>query len=708
MALNPLENLDLFTNRPGDGEALADISQRCTRQRIPVSMRQQTPAASCRTLRSEDAMTPMTEQFAFPFDTAASNASAESIGGTPIGSSQTVYVPPSSTPPSANTKRRWPSTSRLDDLEPPTRADRPASVQGCVAWLSEQLGGADPEFKAIRGAIATIAAVIHRTEDRRRAVTKHLPADPVQLRPLLAAALPAALRVSASRWGNVKSLLKSLLIATGWVAASARGRLPLSGTWSCTFSLVSSNQLRLPIRPFLRFCEHRGILPAQVTAGDLLAYEHWLINETLDLKPRSTVAQVQAAWRRLGRACLKWPQQDITTPSRVLRKTLSFADFPPSFEADVLAFMASLGDPNPLDPDAGRPMAETSVQHARRNILRAATCLVRSGSSVPAESITSIATLVVPAAFNAVLMILYEEGKPSLAAAGETAQWTKVAESIASTLVTAARRWVRIPPEVLRQLSRTRSMVVPRRGGLTNRVQDRLAEFATDEDRRELYELPWRAFDEADRFMREKDFRRGPKLHETALALALLLHHPMRIGNMMSLVLERHFLRDRRGRPTQVAIPATEVKNKVSIRFELPPDLAARFERHLTAFRPHIHGHAGTTALFPGARGGPRRPAAMGEHLRCLVERQIGKRFNAHLVRHLAVDIVTEETGGDLRPAQQLLGHRDRRTTEGTYGSRATLVANRRYQQILREQANRAAGAATRKPAARKPRNRRK
>ena len=89
-------------------------------------------------------------------------------------------------------------------------------------------------------------------------------------------------------------------------------------------------------------------------------------------------------------------------------------------------------------------------------------------------------------------------------------------------------------------------MVVPRRGGLTNRVQDRLAEFATDEDRRELYELPWRAFDEADRFMRENDFRRGPKLHETALALALLLHHPMRIGNMMPLDLERHFPRSTR------------------------------------------------------------------------------------------------------------------------------------------------------------------
>ena len=98
----------------------------------------------------------------------------------------------------------------------------------------------------------------------------------------------------------------------------------------------------------------------------------------------------------------------------------------------------------------------------------------------------------------------------------------------------------------------------------------------------------------------------------------------------------------------------------------------------------------------------------MGEHLRRLVGEQLGKQFHAHLVRHLAVDIVVEATGGDLRPAQQLMGHRDRRTTERAYGSRATLVANRRYQEILREQADRVATQIGRKAAASKPRKRRK
>lgn len=137
--------------------------------------------------------------------------------------------------------------SRLPHLLQPTGADRPASVLGCVAWLGGQLGEQDPEFKAIRGAITTIAAVIHRIEDRRRAIAKDLPADPVQLRALLAAALPAALKVSASRWSNAKSLFKALLMAAGWVSADARGWVRLSGPWGDTLQLVPSDELRLPL-----------------------------------------------------------------------------------------------------------------------------------------------------------------------------------------------------------------------------------------------------------------------------------------------------------------------------------------------------------------------------------------------------------------------------------------------------------------------------
>jgi integrase len=245
-------------------------------------------------------------------------------------------------------------------------------------------------------------------------------------------------------------------------------------------------------------------------------------------------------------------------------------------------------------------------------------------------------------------------------------------------------------------------MVVPRRGGLSKQVQDRLADLCTDEDREQLHKLPWDAFEQADKMLRGKDFRRAPKLHETALALAIVLAQPFRLGDLARLDTEEHFVRDGRGRLTQVALRAA--KNAAQIRFEVQPELAARIERHLSKFRPHLRGHAGTTALFPGENGRPRRAGTLGQHLRHLVERQLGKRFHTHLARHLAVDIIAERTDGNLRPAQKLLGHRDVRTTEFIYGSRSTLAANRAYQGILREQSDRVAAKASRKPTPPKPR----
>lgn len=342
-----------------------------------------------------------------------------------------------------------------------------------------------------------------------------------------------------------------------------------------------------------------------------------------------------------------------------------------------------------------RIFAATICAHTRRFLLRAATCAVQSG--VPAAEISGIAKLVEPAVFRAVVLALHEEGKPFLAAGGETAEWTRVAECIATTLVLAARRWVRLPQEVLEHLVTLRKRIKPRRGGLSNRVQDRLADLASEEDRAALYELPWRAFDVADRMLRDQDVMRAAKLHETALALAIVLHHPVRHGNLARLDVQRHFVRNSRGQLRQVSIPASEVKNKVNIRFNLSDELTARIERHLSHFRPHVPGHDTTSALFPGMNGKPREPQSLGRHLRRLVEQQLGKRFHVHLARHLAVDILLEADSRNLQLAQKLLAHSKQETTEMLYGGRVTLVANRQFQGVVRTQAAQASATAARR-----------
>jgi integrase len=213
-----------------------------------------------------------------------------------------------------------------------------------------------------------------------------------------------------------------------------------------------------------------------------------------------------------------------------------------------------------------------------------------------------------------------------------------LAKHIAENLVLAARRWVKSPEGVLLDLDEQRRCV--RVGRSDRRRRNLLAQFATPEDRKELFDLPHRAFERAD-FMLKQALREGTslqaaaKLHETALGGALLFVQPIRIRNLAALD-ARHLKRDRQGQLARIFIDAREVKNAMPIEILLPEWLAARIERHLAVYRPVLLGANRSTALFPGRGGMPMQAHTLSERLRRIVEQQLGLHFTPHLARHLA------------------------------------------------------------------------
>ena len=163
-----------------------------------------------------------------------------------------------------------------------------------------------------------------------------------------------------------------------------------------------------------------------------------------------------------------------------------------------------------------------------------------------------------------------------------------MAANIAGNLLTMARYWARPTAETICELETLRSLVRPRRSGLSRRVRDRLAQFSTNEMRSELFDLPERGFKAAERMLRDGNPRAAAKQHEAALALAILLTQPIRIGNLSALDITPHLARDRRHRLQRIVITASEVKNRRDIDVILPLELAARIERHINVFRPHV------------------------------------------------------------------------------------------------------------------------
>jgi integrase len=293
-----------------------------------------------------------------------------------------------------------------------------------------------------------------------------------------------------------------------------------------------------------------------------------------------------------------------------------------------------------------------------------------------------------PSEYHSILKCLHAEGLPRLKAANSQSYWTRSAYDISGILILLARRWVKPPPETLDAVLALHKRVKPTQNGLSEKVQARLAEFMTDTERQELFQLPWRAFKIADKMLHEGDSIRASKLHETALALIIVLESSLRLGDLAKLHLKENFQRDRKGRIVNLVVRTTKT---TAIKWaEIEEDLAQRIERHTKFFRPHIPGYDESDILFPSAGGRSRFPSSLGRLLHRLVAQQLGKHFTTHLARHLAVDIILDANPANMALAQRQLGHRSLATTSRIYGSRATLASSQYFKQSLRAQAQRA------------------
>lgn len=559
-----------------------------------------------------------------------------------------------------------PAYEATDAVVRPSGSDRPCTLSACLDWVEAHGAVSHAVRKRQAGAVTAVARLTGRPPC-------DLPADPAALRPLLRDVLPAAHKMTHKRWSNIRSDLKGLLIATGWVSPLSTRMAPISGPWAELLVAAGAEHAVKALPPFARFCAARDVLPHGVVASDLEAYETFLVSETLDPQPRTTVTHIARAWNRLARVAECWPKTTLALQSRRVRKSVELDALLPSFRQDLGAYLAALRDPDPLDPQASRPLAARTLKAVRASILRAVAVLLAAGEAP--EAFARLADVVTPARLRTVLLALHRE------AGG---QWTSQTVHLAYNLVAMARRWVRLPTDALEELERLRRLVKVRYTGLSRRAQDILSQFSSDDQRRALFELPDRAFEQAEMLLREGKVQKAAKLHETALALALVLHgRPVRADNLHMIDLARHLRRDPRARPVEFAFAPAEVKNRRAIRIALDRPLSERLERHIAAFRPHLPGVSGSTVLFQGLNGGVRSEGTITKQINKLVQQQIGARFRLHDARNLAVDLLLEDDPNNMATAQQLLGHSSDRVTEAIYFVRRGRAAQASYAQAV-------------------------
>ena len=172
---------------------------------------------------------------------------------------------------------------------------------------------------------------------------------------------------------------------------------------------------------------------------------------------------------------------------------------------------------------------------------------------------------------------------------------------------------------------------------------------------------------------------------QTALALDILLHSPLRIEDLQSLKFDEHiYWAQGKGRPALITIRQAKVEDNDPLECELPSYLSDR----LYAFRNEIAADVigrRPEFLFISADGVRRTIATLRVAIQRAVLRNVGIKITPHQFRHLAGKLHLDAYPNAHELVRQFLGHSDIKTTTRFYAGPNTRRAGKAHADLIRK-----------------------
>jgi len=502
-----------------------------------------------------------------------------------------------------------------------------------------------------------------------------IPADPAQLRGLIAAASRASIGMSKERWSRVRSLTLAALRDLGIDMMPGRDIGGVSPAWKALADQLSTKALRIGLSRFMSHCTRRGVEPFDVSCATFEEFDAFIKGKSLWQKPQVIYRGTVRRWNTAVETVPGWPQTPIPLAVHEHFYSLEWAEFPASLTADVEAFLfhaANQDELCELDDDYVSSVKPSTVNLRRRQLRQLASVLVASG--FPIEKLTSLAVLIEPE--NAKSALRYQRGRQG----GET---TVSLVQLAWLLCTVARYWVknRDHAEELRVIA-GRYKMKPK--GMTDRNRSRLRQFDHKPNQDALLHLPATVMNQVKR----KPTGNPAEARRVMLALAveLLIIAPMRVGNLTGLEPDRHILEFGRGRQRtrRIYIPKHETKTDTAFELTLPMSCGALMDEYLKTYRGRVCS-VPSPYLFPSGGGGRRNTIAFSKAITGFVENETGIKMHAHLFRQLAGKFYLDAHPTDIETVRQILGHRSTATTARYYVEQRQAQAFGRYDETLAE-----------------------
>ena len=286
--------------------------------------------------------------------------------------------------------------------------------------------------------------------------------------------------------------------------------------------------------------------------------------------------------------------------------------------------------------------------------------------------LTSLASLIEPDTFRALLRHRWREDGCKL---------SFFTNGMADTLIAIASEWVKAPADTVATLKALRSKLGKLPSGLTEKNRALLRKFDDPRLLAALVQLPDRLWHAARRGLATA--RRPFIALQSALAIDLLIHVPLRMQNLASLNFDAHLHWPQgRRKAALITFSANETKNDIRLEFEIPTALAERLQIYRNEIAPAMIGKR-PDAVFVSLTGKPRGQSAIKSTIQTTILRHLGVKITPHQFRHLAAKIALDANPGAYELVRQLLGHKNLNTTTNFYAGIDTRRAGRAHADLI-------------------------
>jgi len=516
----------------------------------------------------------------------------------------------------------------------------------------------------LRSAIKRVAALLGDAPER---IPLELPAISAKLVKLS----PAAAGVSPKTLHNLRSHFLAAVKESGLHSAHRSARVPLSPAWQALLQELSTRRAHLGLSRFARYAGERGIAPSGVDDSTIEAFIATVRAETLHRKPNDLHRKVAQIWNEAAE-CSSRALQSVQVPSfkhppqRVDWSTLS-----DSFRADVDRYLKWCLGTDMFATDARRRAMAPRTVHLRRDQIHAAvTALIETG--VPPAGVASLADLVAPENLKRILRRRYEMS------AGKENVFNN---DLARSLIQIAYQWAKVDEATGAELRRLVNKLPTPAPGLTRKNTDALRQFDDPQALHRLVRFPHRVWAEVKKSPRHDRYTLAKA--QVALAVGILCYMPIRSQNLAALAFDAHlFLKDAPGAVSSLELPASEVKNKIPMAFDIPPRLAKMLIEYRNDIAPKIIGRR-PDSLFVNADGARKHQATVSHLISRYLKKHEGILLSPHQFRHVNAMVMLNHSPGNFEGVRQLLGHSSVQTTAAFYAGIDSRRAARHHQALI-------------------------